>query len=184
MIIFEVDKRIMKNNVITKQLDAFMEEIKKLNLPNNSLVLLNAIISIGSGNIFMNETLSEKTNLGLHIISRAKKPLVSLGVIKCERVFDNGKYIGTRITVNFDFKPATQADEDPSSLTEAEKETDPIRKDLLNNAQVAAILGIRVDTVTRLIKNGTLPKHNVVITQRLKFWSVDLIKNFLNLSVK
>lgn len=99
-------------------------------------------------------------------------------------MFDNGKYIGTRITVNFDFKPATQADEDPSSLTEAEKETDPIRKDLLNNAQVAAILGIRVDTVTRLIKNGTLPKHNVVINQRLKFWSVDLIKSFLNLSGK
>lgn len=63
-----------RNDLLTKQqLDAFMGEIKELDLSNNSLILLNAIISIGSGNIFTHEILSEKTNLGLHIISRAKK---------------------------------------------------------------------------------------------------------------
>ena len=70
------------------------------------------------------------------------------------------------------------------SVQDAKQETqqvDPIRGDLLNNAQVAGILGIRVDTVTRLIKRGTLPKHNVVLNQRLKFWSRDFIKDFLNL---
>lgn len=173
-----------KKNVLTKQIDAFMEEIKKLNLSDNSLVLLNAIISIGSGSVFTHEMLSEKTNLPIHTISKAKKPLATLEVIKCDRVFCNGSLIGTRITVNFDFKHNSIEADEAESLAEPEQETDPIRKDLLNNAQVAAILGIRTDTVTRLIKNGTLPKHNVVINQRLKFWSVDLIKSFLNLSGK
>lgn len=71
----------------------------------------------------------------------------------------------------------------PEVKQKAKQETDPIRGDLLNNAQVAAILGIRVDTVTRLIKRGTLPKHNVVLNQRLKFWSRDFIKSFLNMEV-
>lgn len=66
---------------------------------------------------------------------------------------------------------------------EVKQEIDPIRADLLNNAQMAAILGIRVDTVTRKIKQGQIPKHNVVINQRLKFWSRDFIKGFLNLEV-
>lgn len=66
---------------------------------------------------------------------------------------------------------------------EVKREIDPIRADLLNNAQMAAILGIRVDTVTRKIKQGQIPKHNVVINQRLKFWSRDFIKGFLNLAV-
>ena len=65
---------------------------------------------------------------------------------------------------------------------EVKREIDPIRADLLNNAQMAAILGIRVDTVTRKIKQGQIPKHNVVINQRLKFWSRDFIKGFLNLA--
>ncbi|WP_406545779.1 hypothetical protein [Succinimonas sp.] len=66
---------------------------------------------------------------------------------------------------------------------ETKQDIDPIRADLLNNAQMAAILGIRVDTVTRKIKQGQIPKHNVVINQRLKFWSRDFIKGFLNLEV-
>ena len=66
---------------------------------------------------------------------------------------------------------------------EVKQEIDPIRADLLNNAQMAAILGIRVDTVTRTIKQGQLPKHNIVINQRLKFWSRDFIKGFLNMEV-
>lgn len=66
---------------------------------------------------------------------------------------------------------------------EVKQDIDPIRADLLNNAQMAAILGIRVDTVTRKIKQGQIPKHNVVINQRLKFWSRDFIKGFLNLEV-
>ena len=66
---------------------------------------------------------------------------------------------------------------------EKKQDVDPIRADLLNNAQMAAILGIRVDTVTRKIKQGQIPKHNVVINQRLKFWSRDFIKGFLNLEV-
>lgn len=66
---------------------------------------------------------------------------------------------------------------------EVKQDIDPIRADLLNNAQMAAILGIRVDTVTRKIKQGQIPKHNVVINQRLKFWSRDFIKGFLNLAV-
>lgn len=65
---------------------------------------------------------------------------------------------------------------------EVKQDIDPIRADLLNNAQMAAILGIRVDTVTRKIKQGQIPKHNVVINQRLKFWSRDFIKGFLNLA--
>jgi len=66
---------------------------------------------------------------------------------------------------------------------EVKQEIDPIRADLLNNAQMAAILGIRVDTVTRKIKQGQIPKHNIVINQRLKFWSRDFIKGFLNMEV-
>lgn len=66
---------------------------------------------------------------------------------------------------------------------EVKQEIDPIRADLLNNAQMAAILGIRVDTVTRKIKQGQIPKHNIVINQRLKFWSRDFIKSFLNMEV-
>lgn len=72
-------------------------------------------------------------------------------------------------------------DESGQDVKQETQQVDPIRGDLLNNAQVAAILGIRVDTVTRLIKRGTLPKHNVVLNQRLKFWSRDFIKDFLNL---
>lgn len=165
-----------------QQSDAFMEEIKKLNLSNTCLMVLNAIISIGSGNVFTQKMLSEKVNFSATTISKAQITLATLEVIKRERVFENGKFIGFRITVNFDFNTqAEQADEDPAPLTETEQETDPIRGDLLNNAQMAAILGICVDTVTRKIKQGQIPKHNVVINQRLKFWSRDFIKGFLNL---
>ena len=57
----------------------------------------------------------------------------------------------------------------------------PSRNDLLNNAQVAAMIGIRVESVTRLIRKGHLPKHNVVINQRLKFWSKDFIARFIKM---
>lgn len=57
----------------------------------------------------------------------------------------------------------------------------PSRDDLLNNAQVADIIGVRVESVTRLIRNGHLPKHNVVINQRLKFWSKDFIARFIKM---
>ncbi|WP_274968310.1 hypothetical protein [Succinimonas amylolytica] len=59
----------------------------------------------------------------------------------------------------------------------------PSRNDLLNNAQLAAIIGIRSESVTRLIRKGQLPKHNVVINQRLKFWSKDFIARFIKMDV-
>ena len=170
-----------EKTVSKQQFDTFMKEIRKLNLSNTCLIVLNAIISIGSGNIFTQQMLSKKINFSATTVSKVTITLATLEVIKRERVFENHKFIGMRITVNFDFKSAAQTDKDLSPLTEAEQEKDPIRGDLLNNAQMAAILGIRVDTVTRKIKQGQIPKHNVVINQRLKFWSRDFIKGFLNL---
>lgn len=59
----------------------------------------------------------------------------------------------------------------------------PSRDDLMSNADVAAMLGIRVESVTRLIRNGHLPKHNVVCNQRLKFWSKNFIAKFIKMDV-
>lgn len=71
------------------------------------------------------------------------------------------------------------AENQKESRQNMKQECDAIRSDLLNNSQVAAILGIRLDTVSRLIKKGQLPKHNIVINQRLKFWSRDFIRGYL-----
>lgn len=105
-----------RNDLLTKQqeidavsnpqLDAFMEEIKELDLSNDSLVLLNAIISSGSGNIITDQMLSEKTTFPLWKTAKAKKPLANLGIITCKPEYSNNtsRKIGTRIAVNYDFK--------------------------------------------------------------------------------
>lgn len=90
--------------VFKQQFNAFMQEIAQLNLSKQSSVLLDKIIVLGSGNIFTDKVLAEKTNLTVVQISKAKKTLINLGIITCNQAWMKKKRVGTCITVNYDFK--------------------------------------------------------------------------------
>lgn len=127
----------MASPLTLKRLFEFMRKIDELNISSEAKdLLIHYMTHQGESYVFHNDFIADQKGWSRPYFDRIKKELVTEGLITSEYVYENGKRVGTHVTVIYDLPNVTFPNVSKANVSNANVRKPNVRKANVSSANV------------------------------------------------
>ena len=160
----------MASPLTLKRLFEFMRKIDELNISSEAKdLLIHYMTHQGESYVFHNDFIAEQKGWSRPYFDRIKKELVTEGLITSEYVYENGKRVGTHVTVIYDLPNVTFPNVSKANVSKANVKKANVRKPNVSGANVSKSNVIESKKINREEENrreGENPQSGPSLSER------------------
>lgn len=128
----------MASPLTLKRLFEFMRKIDELNISSEAKdLLIHYMTHQGESYVFHNDFIADQKGWSRPYFDRIKKELITEGLITSEYVYENGKRVGTHVTVIYDLPNVTFPNVSKANVSNANVRKPNVRKANVSGANVS-----------------------------------------------
>ena len=160
----------MASPLTLKRLFEFMRKIDELNISSEAKdLLIHYMTHQGESYVFHNDFIADQKGWSRPYFDRIKKELVTEGLITSEYVYENGKRVGTHVTVIYDLPNVTFPNVSKANVSNANVKKANVRKPNVSGANVSKSNVIESKKINRKGENrreGENPQSGPSLSER------------------
>lgn len=160
----------MASPLTLKRLFEFMRKIDELNISSEAKdLLIHYMTHQGESYVFHNDFIADQKGWSRPYFDRIKKELVTEGLITSEYVYENGKRVGTHVTVIYDLPNVTFPNVSKANVSNANVKKANVRKPNVSGANVSKSNVIERKKINRKGENrreGENPQSGPSLSER------------------
>jgi len=160
----------MASPLTLKRLFEFMRKIDELNISSEAKdLLIHYMTHQGESYVFHNDFIADQKGWSRPYFDRIKKELVTEGLITSEYVYENGKRVGTHVTVIYDLPNVTFPNVSKANVSNANVSNANVRKPNVSGANVSKSNVIESKKINRKGENrreGENPQSGPSLSER------------------
>lgn len=160
----------MASPLTLKRLFEFMRKIDELNISSEAKdLLIHYMTHQGESYVFHNDFIADQKGWSRPYFDRIKKELVTEGLITSEYVYENGKRVGTHVTVIYDLPNVTFPNVSKANVSNAYVKKANVRKPNVSGANVSKSNVIERKKINREEENrreGENPQTGPSLSER------------------
>jgi len=160
----------MASPLTLKRLFEFMRKIDELNISSEAKdLLIHYMTHQGESYVFHNDFIADQKGWSRPYFDRIKKELVTEGLITSEYVYENGKRVGTHVTVIYDLPNVTFPNVSKANVSNANVKKANVRKPNVSGANVSKSNVIESKKINREEENrreGENPQTGLSLSER------------------
>ena len=160
----------MASPLTLKRLFEFMRKIDELNISSEAKdLLIHYMTHQGESYVFHNDFIADQKGWSRPYFDRIKKELVTEGLITSEYVYENGKRVGTHVTVIYDLPNVTFPNVSKANVSNANVKKANVRKPNVSGANVSKSNVIESKKINRKEENrreGENPQSGPSLSER------------------
>lgn len=160
----------MASPLTLKRLFEFMRKIDELNISSEAKdLLIHYMTHQGESYVFHNDFIADQKGWSRPYFDRIKKELITEGLITSEYVYENGKRVGTHVTVIYDLPNVTFPNVSKANVSNANVKKANVRKPNVSGANVSKSNVIESKKINRKEENrreGENPQTGPSLSER------------------
>lgn len=160
----------MASPLTLKRLFEFMRKIDELNISSEAKdLLIHYMTHQGESYVFHNDFIADQKGWSRPYFDRIKKELVTEGLITSEYVYENGKRVGTHVTVIYDLPNVTFPNVSKANVSNTNVKKANVRKPNVSGANVSKSNVIERKKINRKGENrreGENPQSGPSLSER------------------
>lgn len=160
----------MASPLTLKRLFEFMRKIDELNISSEAKdLLIHYMTHQGESYVFHNDFIADQKGWSRPYFDRIKKELITEGLITSEYVYENGKRVGTHVTVIYDLPNVTFPNVSKANVSNANVKKANVRKPNVSGANVSKANVIERKKINREGENrreGENPQSGPSLSER------------------
>lgn len=160
----------MASPLTLKRLFEFMRQIDELNISSEAKdLLIHYMTHQGESYVFHNDFIADQKGWSRPYFDRIKKELVTEGLITSEYVYENGKRVGTHVTVIYDLPNVIFPNVSKANVSNAYVKKANVRKPNVSGANVSKSNVIERKKINRKEENrreGENPQSGPSLSER------------------
>ena len=160
----------MASSLTLKRLFEFMRKIDELNISSEAKdLLIHYMTHQGESYVFHNDFIADQKGWSRPYFDRIKKELVTEGLITSEYVYENGKRVGTHVTVIYDLPNVTFPNVSKANVSNTNVKKTNVRKPNVSGANVSKSNVIERKKINRKEENrreGENPQSGPSLSER------------------
>ena len=155
----------MASPLTLKRLFEFMRKIDELNISSEAKdLLIHYMTHQGESYVFHNDFIADQKGWSRPYFDRIKKELVNEGLITSEYVYENGKRVGTHVTVIYDLPNVTFPNVSKANVSNANVKKANVRKPNVSKSNVIESKKINREEENR--REGENPQSGPSLSER------------------
>lgn len=144
----------MASPLTLKRLFEFMRKIDELNISSEAKdLLIHYMTHQGESYVFHNDFIADQKGWSRPYFDRIKKELITEGLITSEYVYENGKRVGTHVTVIYDLPNVTFPNVSKANVSNSNVRKPNVRKPNVSGANVSKANVIESKKINRKGEN-------------------------------